>query len=442
MWIESSKSCTFAKTFRNMRVLIINTSEKTGGAAIAARRLMESLHTAGTEVKMLVLHKESQSELVIPVGKNWQKKCTFLFERLVIWTNNLFSRKNLFTVSIANTGFNVTRLPAFREADIIHLHWINQGMLSIRNIQEILESGKPVVWTMHDMWECTAICHHAHTCTLFKSECRNCRSLRFPGRNDLAHRVFKKKQKLFAHADQLNIVAVSTWLSSQVRQSTLLQEKTVSVIPNTLSPADFRMLDKASSRKELDLPADKHIILFGAARIDDPIKGVEYLLQALRLLIKKNHFRQEELHLALFGRIKHPEKLFAAIPVSYTYFGRIGDTGKLSQLYSAADVTVSASFYETFGQTLIEAQACGCIPVSFGNSGQADIIRHKENGFLADYLSADSLAEGIRWGVTEAQTSLSKETMRSRVFEQYSSEVVAKEYLTLYQNLKKKKVIQ
>lgn len=390
---------------------------------------------------MLVLHKESQSDLVIPVGRNWQKKCTFLFERLVIWTNNLFSRKNLFTVSIANTGFNVTRLPAFREADIIHLHWINQGMLSIRNIQEILESGKPVVWTMHDMWECTAICHHAHTCTLFKSECRNCRFLRFPRRNDLAHRVFKKKQKLFAHAGQLNIVAVSTWLSSQVRQSTLLREKPVSVIPNALSPADFRMLDKVSSRKALNLPADKHIILFGAARIDDPIKGVEYLLQALRLLIEKKQFRQEELHLVLFGRIKHPEKLFAAIPVSYTWFGRIGDTSKLSQLYSAADVTVSASFYETFGQTLIEAQACGCVPVSFGNSGQADIIRHKENGFLADYLSAESLAEGIRWGATDAQTSLSKEAMRSRVFEQYSSEVVAKEYLTLYQNLKKKKTI-
>lgn len=169
---------------------------------------------------------------------------------------------------------------------------------------------------------------------------------------------------------------------------------------------------------------------------------MEYLLQALRLLIEKKQFRQEELHLALFGRIKHPEKLFAAIPVSYTSFGRIGDTGKLSQLYSAADVTVSASFYETFGQTLIEAQACGCVPVSFGNSGQADIIRHKENGFLADYLSAESLAEGIRWGMTEAQDTLSKEEMRSHVFEQYSSEVVAKEYLTLYQSLKKKKVIQ
>lgn len=148
------------------------------------------------------------------------------------------------------------------------------------------------------------------------------------------------------------------------------------MIPNTLSPADFRMMDKELSRKELSLP-DKHIILFGAARIDDPIKGVEYLLRAIRLLIEKKQFPQEKLHLALFGKIKYPEKLLSSIPVSYTYLGRIGDTNKLSQLYSAADVTVSASFYETFGQTLIEAQACGCIPVSFGNSGQADIIRTK-----------------------------------------------------------------
>lgn len=159
-------------------------------------------------------------------------------------------------------------------------------------------------------------------------------------------------------------------------------------------------------------------------------------------MIEKKQFPQEKLHLALFGKIKYPEKLLNSIPVSYTYLGRIGDTNKLSQLYSAADVTVSASFYETFGQTLIEAQACGCIPVSFGNSGQADIIRHKENGFLADYLSADSLAEGIRWGISEARTAISKENMRSEVFRKYSGEVVAKQYLNLYQNLIRRKVTQ
>lgn len=419
-----------------MRVLILNTSERTGGAAVAANRLMESLNAAGVKARMLVLHKTSQSDRVIAIGKPWQKKLTFIWERLVIWINNRFSRKNLFTVSIANAGFNVTTHPAFQEADIIHLHWINQGMLSLRNLQEIIASGKPIVWTLHDMWECTAICHHAYTCDLFKSECRNCRFLRFPGNHDLANRVFKKKQRLFLNAD-LNIVTVSTWLAAQVRQSTLLKEKAISVIPNTLSLSEFKMRDKQQCRKELSLP-DKHLILFGAARIDDPIKGVDKLFQALQLLITEHKFALEELHLVLFGKIKHPEQILPKIPVSYSDFGLITDTSLLSKLYSAADITLSASLYETFGQTLIEAQACGCIPVSFGNSGQADIIRHKENGYLADYLSVESLAEGIRWGITQGPTQLSKASMRDSVLKKYSGEIVADQYIHLYQNLIKR----
>lgn len=419
-----------------MRVLILNTSERTGGASIAANRLMESLNAAGVKARMLVLHKTSQSDQVMVIGKPWQKKLTFIWERLVIWINNRFSRKNLFTVSIANTGFNVTAHPAFEEADIIHLHWINQGMLSLRNLQEIIASGKPIVWTMHDMWECTAICHHAYTCDLFKSECRNCRFLRFPSNHDLANRVFKKKQRLFLNAD-LNIVTVSTWLAAQVRQSTLLKEKAISVIPNTLSLSEFKMRDKQQCRKELSLP-DKHLILFGAARIDDPIKGVDKLFQALQLLITEHKFAPEELHLVLFGKIKYPEQILPQIPVSYSDFGSITDTSLLSKLYSAADITLSASLYETFGQTLIEAQACGCIPVSFGNSGQADIIRHKENGYLADYLSVESLAEGIRWGITQGPTEISKAGMRDSVLKKYSGEVVADQYIHLYRNLIKR----
>ena len=416
-----------------MRVLIINTSERTGGAAIAANRLMQALNMTGIDAQMLVLHKTSQSAKVLSIGKSWQKKCTFIWERLVIWMNNFFSRKNLFTISIANSGFNITRLPVFQQADIIHLHWINQGMLSLHNIKEVITSGKPIVWTMHDMWECTAICHYAYTCNAFKSECGNCHFLRFPSKSDLANRVFRKKLELFKNAE-LNIVTVSTWLAEQVRQSTLLKGKNISVIPNTLSLSDFRMMNKEQCRKALGLP-DKHLILFGAARPDNPIKGFNFLLEAIRHLVTTGQFGPEQLHLVIFGKIKHPETVLPNIPVSYSDFGLIADSFLLSQLYSAADVTVSASLYETFGQTLIEAQACGCLPVSFGNSGQSDIIQHKENGYLADYLSVESLSEGIHWGITQSQTEISRNSMRNNVLRKYSGEIVAEQYIRLYRNL-------
>lgn len=50
-----------------MRVLIVNTSEKTGGAAVAANRLMEALNNNGVKAKMLVAKKETDQITVVPL---------------------------------------------------------------------------------------------------------------------------------------------------------------------------------------------------------------------------------------------------------------------------------------------------------------------------------------------------------------------------------------
>ena len=135
-----------------MRVLIINTSERIGGAAVAASRLMESLKNSGIKAKMLVRDKQTEQITVVALKKNWSLVWKFVWERIVIWQANHFKKSNLFAVDIANAGCDITSLPEFQQADVIHLHWINQGMLSLKNIEKILASGKPVVWTMHDMW--------------------------------------------------------------------------------------------------------------------------------------------------------------------------------------------------------------------------------------------------------------------------------------------------
>ena len=135
-----------------MRVLLINTSERIGGAAIAASRLMESLKNHGIKAKLLVRDKQTDQISVVSLDHNWRMVWKFVWERIVIWSANRFNKKNIFAVDIANTGTDITSLPEFQQADVIHLHWINQGMLSLKNIEKILASGKPVVWTMHDMW--------------------------------------------------------------------------------------------------------------------------------------------------------------------------------------------------------------------------------------------------------------------------------------------------
>ena len=421
-----------------MRVLIVNTSESTGGAAVAANRLKNALINNGVQAKMLVRDKQSGDITVSTVGGQWQNRWNFVWERFVIWLRNGFSRRNLFKVSIANTGIDITRTKEFRKADIIHLHWVNQGMLSLNDIGKILRSGKPVVWTMHDMWPLTSICHHAYECDRYKTFCECCPQLCRPGKHDLSARVFEQKQQLLDEVSSkqagtsspLTFVAVSEWLAERARQSALTALFPVRVIPNVLPLQQFTIIYRSDARTALDVE-EPYVIAFGAARIDDDIKGFSYLTEALRLLVDSGEFGADDIRLLLFGMVRDP-KVFDAIPVKYTHWGYVDDVYRLSQIYSAANVTVSSSLYETFGQTLIEAMACGSVPVSFDGSGQTDIIVHQKNGYLAHRLSAESLAEGISWALN---SKLSPQEMRRSVVRRYSESVVANQYVGLYTDL-------
>ena len=195
--------CSLIRTFASyiyiigMRVLIVNTSERAGGAAVAANRLMEALNNNGIKAKMLVRDKETTNLSVCELPQTWKLRWHFLWERLCIWLHLRLKREHLFEIDIANCGTDITSLPEFKEADIIHLHWINQGMLSLKGIHKILQSGKPVVWTMHDIWPATAICHLTMDCRQFETQCQNCRLLPGGGsNNDLSARIWKRKQQM------------------------------------------------------------------------------------------------------------------------------------------------------------------------------------------------------------------------------------------------------
>lgn len=414
-----------------MKILMLSTYDKYGGAAIAATRLMHALSDAGTDVSMIVMDKQSEDTRIMQASTFFPKR-HFYRERLSIFLANRLHRENLFAVSIANCGADVTGTKAFAEADVIHLHWVNQGLLSLRTLDKIMHSGKPVVWTMHDMWPLTGICHYAQECSRFTSECGNCPLLYSPQRNDLSRKIFCRKKDIYAQCD-IRFVAVGTHLAELAKLSTLLKDKSITIIPNMLDTGEFRQKDKAECRKKWGLPQDKDIILFGAARIDDPIKGFEKLTKATSLLRGRNN-----IHLLLFGRIKHKETL-SGLEMPFTYAGTISGTEKLSELYSAADISISASSFETFGQTIIESMSCGCVPVAFDSGGPADIIIHKENGFLTERHSPEALAEGIEWGLSESGgKNLDRNSIRAFVENRYSGQKVAVQYIRLYSSLTKK----
>lgn len=418
-----------------MKTLILSTSDLTGGAAVAANRLMYALQHAGVEAKMLVRDKRTDNPSVVSVNTSSAKRkinfIRFVWERLILFLCNHFSRKELFKVSIANTGTDISNHPLIQGADIIHLHWINQGFLSLDDIQKLVKLGKPIVWTMHDMWPCTGICHHSWGCDRFMDECGNCKFLNSNCKTDLSYRTFKKKR--FISESKMQIVAVSNWLKDLAEKSALTKNLKIQVIPNVIDISVFFPSSKTHARQELFLPLNKTIILMGAARLDDPIKGFEYLKEALAI-VKKD---RTDLLLVVFGGIKDSSIFLSNLPIPYVLMGSLSDASKIAQLYAAADVTVVPSYYETFGQTLIEAMACGCPAVSFDNSGQTDVIDHKVNGYLANYKDSEDLATGIQWVLENKKILNLSEACVKKVQENYTEQIVAEKYIALYKSLLK-----
>lgn len=416
-----------------MKIVVLSTSESTGGAAIAANRLMKALIANGVETKTLVLSKQTDDENVVSISSSFIKRqfirLNFLWERWIIFIHNRFTRKNLFKVSIANTGFDVSRHPLVKDADIIHIHWINQGFLSLKGIRKLLQSGKPVVWTMHDMWVCTAICHYSWTCERYTDRCGNCPFLNSTKENDLSHIVLQKKR--FLAGSNIQLVAVSTWLKELAEKSILTKSLNISVIPNAIDTSVFFPSNKKTARDKFSFPEDKKIILMGAAKLNDPIKGFDYLRQALTLLKEK----REDILLVLFGRIKACDSFLSNLDAEFVYMDLIENVSVIAQLYAAADVTVVPSNYETFGQTLTESMACGCPVVSFDNSGQTDIIDHKINGYLAKYQDTEDLANGILWVLNNTEKLNFPEACLKKVQNTYTKDRIAEQYIQLYKHL-------
>ena len=416
-----------------MRVLIVNTSERIGGAAIAAGRLVEALKNNGIKAKMLVREKQTDRLSVIELKRNWWRVWQFIWERILIWKENRFKKHNLFAVDIANTGTDITVLPEFQAADIIHLHWINQGMLSLNDIRKILLSGKPVVWTMHDMWPCTGICHHARECDKYHQECHHCPYIyKGGGKKDLSNQVFKKKKEIYQSAP-VTFATCSRWLKERAGQSALLNGHTIVDIPNPISTGLFKPQNSLAARNKMELPTDKKLILFGSVKVTDKRKGIDYFVESCKLLAEMHPELKEELGVVVYG--KNSEQLKPLIPFQVYALDYISNEKDLVNIYNAVDLYVTPSLEENLPTTIMEAMACGVPCVGFNVGGIPEMIDHLHNGYVAEYKSAEDLANGIIWTLSESEyQSLSEEACRKAV-SNYSESIVAKKYIDIYNKI-------
>lgn len=416
-----------------MRVLLVNTSEHTGGAAIAASRLRDALGNNGVKATMLVGHKDSELITVADPHEERRLRYNFIGERLAILRANRFHKYRLFETDAASYGIDITGLREFREADIIHLHWINQGFLSLSGIRRILASGKPVVWTLHDMWPFTGICHYAGDCDKYKDSCGRCPKLWGGGSSrDLSHRVYLKKKELYAHS-HLTFVACSEWLASVARESTLMEGKEIRVIPNPINTRLFAPAAKGAARSRLALPQSKILLLFTAFRVTSKIKGIDYLVEAVTKLAKEHPDIVSNMSVVAVG--KDSETLRSLLPVKVYPMGYVESESRMRDIYNACNLLLMPTLQDNLPNTVMEAMASGVPCVAFGVGGIPEMIDHLKSGYIAAPRDAADFAAGIIYSLRPDIYPTLSSGARAKVTSSYSDSVIARRFSDLYLSL-------
>jgi glycosyltransferase involved in cell wall biosynthesis len=425
-----------------VKTTLLNTFDK-GGAGVASYRLHEALNRGGeVQSQLLYLHgtAEGRFEDIHVIANNPTAKKIALAR--LAWEKFWFSfqvkdKADRFRFSTAKTGIDISGLPMLKEADVVHLHWINNGFLSLNYIEKLKKLNKPIVWTMHDMWAMTGGCHHSRVCENYQKKCGNCFYLKNPGSSDVSAKVFEHKKEVYDQLD-LTFIACSNWLAGRAKKSGLLGNRRVEVIPNPIDTDVYKPMDKKAAKEKFGLAEDDLCISFVAANVGDIRKGFEYLRIALWQLKVKQSDWQGKIKLLVMGEAKTEVNL--DLPFEYTFTGYLNDEERIVDFYNASDVFVLPSLEENLPNTIMEALSCGVPSVAFEIGGIPDLIEHMRTGYLVDYESVDDLTEGISYVLNETQFSQRMQwNARHKATENYSYPIVADKVANLYKELLNKK---
>ena len=413
-----------------MKVALLSTSESKGGAAIAARRLMAGLRLASCDCQLFVLRGHNPQGGIVGPARKWEHILSLLSPHLDALPLCFFekSTERLFSIAFSSTGA-LKKAAAFGP-DVINLHWVNSGFLSVRSIGQI---RLPVVWTLHDMWPLTGGCHYSGSCTRYESGCGQCPQLRSPGNHDLSHWVLRRKRRAWSSL-HLTLVAPSKWLATCAQRSQLFQDRKVVVIPYGLDTQRFRPLDRSFARRALGIDTDKHFVLFSAwSGSSDPRKGFDLLQESLAILDQEPDFKQN-VELMVLGGSHTVQAVTSGFKTHF--LGPLLDELSMNLVYSAADAFIAPSREDNLPNTVLEALACGIPCLAFGIGGLPDVIMHKTNGYLAHPYDTNDLAEGIRWLLSSSQRMLMlRQAARQTAESNFPLSLQAARYKSLFEDI-------
>jgi len=412
-----------------MKILTLSTHDSSGGAARSAYNMYCSLKNLGINSGMLVSTKATTDYGVMGPNRIMEKVKSKLAWHIDALPNRFLSSQNQnlhspawFSNAKANKIMKIN-------PDIIHIHWVQGGFLSINTISKL---KKPIVWTFHDMWPFSGAEHYSDGSKRYKEGYNKNNRPDGDSGFDLNRWVWKRKMKAWSNIENLTIVAPSKWMAQCASESILFKDRRVEVVPVGLNHNLYRPRNKNSIREILGMPLDKKLILIGAMNfLNDKRKGSHLLKKALNKLSESGFNGNVEVYVLGISPPKDEDNF----GFKTNYYGANRDDLSLALLYSAVDVFVAPSIEENFAGTVFESLSCGTPVVAFDIGGMPDMISHRHNGYLAEPFNTDDLAAGIQWILDGDSWQQLSKNARAFIERECTLEIQAKRYHEIYKSI-------
>ena len=405
-----------------MRVLMLSDHERSGGAAVAASRLASGLSRLGCEVIRAVCYPSEERSL------EWST----VRMGILAYRGAARARRTIPLVTDWFDGHSVEQrwqdLLEQVRPDAVSMHNMHAAPGWTAELARRAAAVAPTAWTLHDMWAFTGGCIYGYECRRFITGCdASCPTpTQYPalGRRRIAGAWRAKKEDMTA-ADRLTAVCPSRWLADQARSG--MWGPRVVRIPNGLPLDLYYPLDRSLARKALGLATDTPVLMIAADSVADPRKGAAVLASALAMLTVR------PLIVLTIGRDHMDLNL---VGVDVRSMGHLTNERLLMLAYNAADLLIHPALADNLPNVVMEAMSCGTPTVAFPIGGLPDMVRPGTTGWLAESMTAESLAVTIGDAlVAVAQGQTLRDSCRGVCEAEYSLEQQAATYLELFERI-------
>ncbi len=386
-----------------MRLLHINVTCSGGSTGGIINTINEYLKCAEPDVQTFV---------AFAVGDNRENSFKFITcpEFFV-----MRALRKLFGKSLAGLYFPTKRLIKYIKKinpDIIHLHTIHHQTLNYKMLFEFLKGYKgKILYTLHDCWPFTGGCYlySEADCDRFLSGCKECSQ----GTDEIdckkcavAKEFLYKKESL--EALPITFVGVSNWVAGEAKKS-FLKNKEITTIHNGIDADTF---------KPIKIGGKEGFTAISVANYWDKRKHLDILLKMAEEF--------SDVKFLVVGEVS--ESLDKSAYKNVVFCGKTKTKEELVRLYNSADVFLNFSKEETFGLVTVEAMACGLPIIAFNKTACAEIVSDACGLKAEDEEEFKKALTAVKSGKFVAD----KEKIRAEVLNNYTSDVMAQKYRSLY----------